>query len=35
MNVNNAFTESFLKKIIYITSYLNIEVASDYALCIM
>ena len=35
MNVNNAFTESFLKKIIYITSFSDIEVASDCALCIM
>ena len=35
MNVNNAFTESFLKKIIYMTSSSDIEVASDCALCIM
>ena len=35
MNVNNAFTESFLKKTIYITSFSDIEIASDCALCIM
>ena len=35
MNVNNAFTEFFLKKTIYMTSSLNIEVALDCALCIM
>ena len=35
INVNNAFTESFLKKIIYMTSSSDIEVASDCALCIM
>ena len=35
MNVNNAFTEFFLKKIIYMTSLSDIEVASDCALCIM
>ena len=35
MNVNNAFTEFFLKKIIYMTSLSDVEVASDCALCIM
>ena len=35
MNVNNAFTESFLKKIIYMTSSSDIEIASDCALHIM
>ena len=35
INVNNVFIKSFLKKIIYITSSSDIEVASDCALCIM
>ena len=35
MDVNNAFTESFLKKTIYMTSLSDIEVASDCALHIM
>ena len=35
VNVNNAFTESFLKKTIYMTSLSDIEVASDCALHIM
>ena len=35
MNVNNVFTEFFLKKIIYMTLFSDIEVASDCALCIM
>ena len=35
MNVNNAFTEFFLKKIIYMTSSLNVEVASNCVLHIM
>ena len=35
MDVNNAFTEFFLKKTIYMTSLSDIEVASNCALCIM
>ena len=35
VNVNNAFTEFFLKKIIYMTSSSDVEVASDHALCIL
>ena len=35
MDVNNAFTEFFLKKTIYMTSSLSVEVASDCALHIM
>ena len=35
MDVNNAFTESFLKKTIYMTSPSDVEVASDCALHIM
>ena len=35
MNVNNAFIKSFFKKIIYITSSSDIEIALDCALCIM
>ena len=35
MNVNNAFTESFLKKIIYMTSSSDVDVTSDCALCIL
>ena len=35
MNVNNVFTEFFLKKIIYIISSSNIEITSDCALCII
>ena len=35
MNVNNVFTEFFLKKIIYMTLSSDIEVTSNCALCIM
>ena len=35
VNVNNAFTESFLKKTIYMTSSPDVEVALGCALCIM
>ena len=35
MDVNNAFTESFLKKTIYMTSFSDVEVASNCALHIM
>ena len=35
MNVNNAFIKSFLKKIIHMTLFLDIEVASNCALHIM
>ena len=35
VDVNNAFTEFFLKKIIYMTPSLSVEVASDCALHIM
>ena len=35
MNVNNAFTEFFLKKTIYMTSSSDIKVTSDCALHIM
>ena len=35
INVNNVFTEFFLKKIIYIISSLNVEVTSDCALHII
>ena len=35
MNVNNVFIKFFLKKIIYITSFSDVEVASDCALHIM
>ena len=35
VNVNNAFTEFFLKKTIYITSSSDVEVTLSHALCIM
>ena len=35
IDVNNVFTEFFLKKIIYITSSLNIKVTLNCILCIM
>ena len=35
VNVNNAFTESFLKKIIYMTSSSDVDVTSDCALHIL
>ena len=35
VNVNNAFTESFLKKIIYMTSPPDVDVTSDCALHIL
>ena len=35
VNVNNAFTESFLKKIIYMTSSSDVDVTSDHALHIL
>ena len=35
VNVNNAFTEFFLKKTIYMTSPPDVEVALSCALCIM
>ncbi len=35
INVNNVFTESFLKKTIYITSFLKIITISNCVLCIL
>ena len=35
VDVNNAFTESFLKKTIYMASPPGVDVTSDHALCIL
>ena len=35
VNVNNAFTESFLKKTIYMTPPSGVDMTSDHALCIL